>query len=58
LAPIVGVGVFALLVILFVSQSVRLGRVYLTGPIVFVVGGAVLGRTLISGEVDSTTSSR
>jgi hypothetical protein len=46
------------LVILFVSQSVRLGRVYLTGPIVFVVGGAVLGRTLISGEVDSTTSSR
>jgi hypothetical protein len=31
------------------SQSVRLGRVYLTGPIVFVVGRAVLGRTLISG---------
>jgi hypothetical protein len=58
LAPIVGVGVFALLVILFVSQSVCLGRVYLTGPIVFVVGGAVLGSTLISGEVDSTTSSR
>jgi hypothetical protein len=49
LAPIVGVGVFALLVMLFMSQSVRLGRVYLTGPIVFVVGGAVLGRTLISG---------
>jgi len=49
LAPIVGVGVFALLVILFMSQSVRLGRVYLTGPIVFVVGRAVLGRTLISG---------
>jgi len=24
------------------SQSVRLGRVYLTGRIVFVVGGAVL----------------
>jgi hypothetical protein len=46
------------LVILFVSPSVRLGRVYLTGPIVFVVGGAVLGRTLINGEVDSTTSSR
>jgi hypothetical protein len=40
------------------SQSVRLGRVYLTRPIVFVVGEAVLGRTLISGEVDSTTSSR
>jgi NhaP-type Na+/H+ or K+/H+ antiporter len=52
---IAGVGVFALLVILFVSQSARLGRVYLTGPIVFVVGGAVLGRTLFSGEVDSTT---
>ena len=31
------------------SQSVRLGRVYLTGAIVFVVGGAVLGLTLISG---------
>jgi hypothetical protein len=30
------------LVILFMSQSVRLGRVYLTGRIVFVVGGAVL----------------
>jgi hypothetical protein len=43
------VGVFALLVILFMSQSVRLGRVYLTGPIVFIVGRAVLGRTLISG---------
>jgi hypothetical protein len=40
------------------SQSVRLGRVYLTGPIVFIVGRAVLGRTLISGEVDNTTSSR
>jgi hypothetical protein len=39
-------------------QSVRLGRVYLTGSIIFVVGGAVLGGTLISGEVDSTTSSR
>ena len=49
LAPIAGVGVFALLVILFMSQSVRLGWVYLTGPIVFVVGRAVLGRTLISG---------
>jgi hypothetical protein len=31
------------------SQSVCLGRVYLTRPIVFVVGEAVLGRTLISG---------
>jgi hypothetical protein len=40
------------------SQSVRLGRVYLTGAIVFVVGEAGLGSTLISGEVDSTTSSR
>ena len=52
---IAGVGLFALLVILFVSQSARLGRVYLTGPIVFVVGGVVLGRTLVSGEVDSAT---
>jgi hypothetical protein len=40
------------------SQSVRLGRVYLTHRFVFVVSEAVLGRTLISGEVDSTTSSR
>jgi len=30
--------------VLFIGQSVRLGRVYLTRSIVFVVGEAVLGR--------------
>ena len=44
----------SLLVILFVSLSARLGRVYLTGPIVFIVAGACLGRTVLSGDVDST----
>ena len=44
----------SLLVILFVSLSARLGRVYLTGPIVFMVAGALLGRTVLSGDVDST----
>ena len=36
------------------SLSARLGRVYLTGPIVFMVAGALLGRTVLSGDVDST----
>jgi NhaP-type Na+/H+ or K+/H+ antiporter len=49
-----GVGVFALLVILFVSLSARIGRAYLTGPIIFIVAGAVLGRTIVSGDADST----
>ena len=52
---ITGIGVFALMVILFVSQSARLGRVHLTGPIVFVVGGTVLAWTLVRGEADSAT---
>jgi len=43
---------FALVVILFVSQSELLGRVYVTGPIVFLVLGAVLGRTLVDAEVE------
>ena len=52
---ITGIGVFALMMILFVSQSARLGRVHLTGPIVFVVGGTVLAWTLVRGEADSAT---
>jgi sodium/hydrogen antiporter len=48
------VGVFALLVILFVSLSARLGRVYVTGPIVFIVAGSVLGQTVWGGSADAT----
>ena len=39
---IAGVGIFALLVILYVSMSARLGRAHLTGPIIFIVAGAAL----------------
>ena len=49
------VAVFALLVIVFVSQSARLGRAHLTGPIVFVVAGVVVGLSM-SGAVDGGTS--
>jgi NhaP-type Na+/H+ or K+/H+ antiporter len=49
-----GVGVFALLVIVFVSLSARIGRAHLTGPIIFILAGAVLGRTTLSGDADST----
>ena len=48
------VGVFALLVILFVSLSARLGRVYVTGPIVFILAGSVLGQTVWGGSADAT----
>src|SRR6476646_10211773 len=49
------VAVFALLVIVFVSQSTRVGRAHLTGPIVFVASGIVVGLVL-SGGADTTTS--
>jgi len=49
------VAVFALLVIVFVTQSARVGRAHLTGPIVFVVAGIVLG-LLVSGGADTRTS--
>ncbi len=49
------VAVFALLVIVFVTQSARVGRAHLTGPIVFVVAGIVLG-VLVSGGADTETS--
>ena len=42
--------VFSVLVILFVSQSARLGRAYLNGPIIFLVAGGVVGRTLIDAQ--------
>jgi NhaP-type Na+/H+ or K+/H+ antiporter len=42
--------VFSFLVILFVSQSARLGRAYLNGPIIFLVAGGVVGRTLVDAE--------
>jgi NhaP-type Na+/H+ or K+/H+ antiporter len=44
--------VFALLVILFVSQSSRFSSAYLTGPIVFLVAGAVVGLTLVDQEAE------
>ena len=49
-----GVGVFALLVIAFVSLSAWLGRAYLTGPLVFIIAGAVLGRAAWADDVDPT----
>jgi len=49
------VAVFALLVIVFVTQSARVGRAHLTGPIVFVAAGIVLG-VLVSGGADARTS--
>jgi sodium/hydrogen antiporter len=52
---VAGVAVFALLVIMFVSLSAWLGRAYLTGPLVFIVAGAVLGRTQLADEVGSST---
>ena len=39
--------VFAFLVILFVSLSARVSRAYLSGPIVFLVAGGVVGLTLV-----------
>jgi NhaP-type Na+/H+ or K+/H+ antiporter len=45
--------VFSLLVILFVSQSARLGRAYLNGPIIFLVAGGVVGLTLVDAEAGS-----
>ena len=46
----VAICVFALLVILFVSQSARFSRAYLSGPIVFLVAGGVVGLTLVDAE--------
>jgi NhaP-type Na+/H+ or K+/H+ antiporter len=48
----VAICVFALLVILFVSQSARFSRAYLTGPIIFLVAGGVVGRTLVDAEAE------
>ncbi|HKX68988.1 MAG TPA: cation:proton antiporter [Intrasporangium sp.] len=47
--------VFALLVIVFVSQSARVSKAYLTGPIVFLVAGGLVGRTLVDGEAEGAT---
>ena len=44
--------VFAILVILFVSLSARLGRAYLSGPIVFLVAGGLVGLTPVEAEVE------
>ena len=46
----VAICVFALLVILFVSQSARFSQAYLSGPIVFLVAGGVVGLTLVDAE--------
>ena len=47
--------VFALLVIVYVSQSARIGRAHLTGPIIFVAVGLALG-LVSAGPVESSTS--
>src|SRR3954453_21636803 len=46
--------VFALLVVVFVSQSARFSKTYLTAPIIFLVAGGVVGRTLVDGEVEGS----
>jgi len=45
--------VFSLLVILFVSQSARLDRGYLNGPMIFLVAGGVVGWTLVDKQAGS-----
>ena len=47
--------VFALLVIVYVSQSARIGRAHLTGPIIFMAVGIPLG-LMGSGAVESSTN--
>jgi NhaP-type Na+/H+ or K+/H+ antiporter len=49
------ISVFAFVVILFVSQSVRFTRAFVTGPIVFLLVGGVVGRTLVDAEVEGGT---
>ncbi len=44
------IAVFSLLVILFVSASARFERAYLNGPIVFLLAGGIVGRTLIDAQ--------
>src|SRR4051794_15295088 len=44
--------VFSCVVILFVSQSARASQAYLSGPIVFLVTGAVVGRTMVGAEAE------
>ena len=44
--------VFALLVVVFVSQSARFSKSYLTAPIIFLVAGGVVGRTVLDVEVE------
>ena len=47
-----GICVFAFLVVVFVSQSARFSKAYLTGPIVFLVVGGVVGRTLVDAVAE------
>jgi NhaP-type Na+/H+ or K+/H+ antiporter len=49
------VALFALLVILFVSLSVRIGRIDLGGPIIFMASGVVAGQLLNGGHSDPAT---
>ena len=46
---------FAVLVMLFVSQSARIGRAFLTAPIVFTLAGGMVGRTVLDAEANSST---
>lgn len=43
---------FALVVILFVCQSERFNRFFVTGPIIFLVVGGVAGRTVVDLELE------
>ncbi len=44
--------VFALLVVVLVSQSVRFSKTFVTAPIIFLAGGGVVGRTLVDVRVE------
>lgn len=45
---------FAVLVVAFIAFSARIGRAYLTAPIVFMLAGALAGRTDLLGSIDPT----
>ena len=51
--PAASTAVFALVIVLFVAQSARVGRLHLTAPIVFTALGFLASR-LVEGEVDAS----
>jgi NhaP-type Na+/H+ or K+/H+ antiporter len=46
------VALFAVLVVLFVAFSARMGKAYLTGPLLFLVAGVLVARTDLYAGVD------